>query len=102
MASTQFYTLSGTPVGGCPPLGKVVKYLLCFTLFVLMGSDVKTLMPEHWLPEVHSLWMPSCQQLVLDKGQLTFLTILQVAEVTKRNKPTQIHNSVTKVVCQEI
>lgn len=45
--------------------------------------------------------MPSCQWLMLNKGQLTFLRILQAAEVAKRNKPTQIHNSVTGVICQE-
>ena len=97
-----FYTLSGTAVGSCCPLGKGVKYLLCLTLFVLMGSDVKTLMLEHWLLDVHSLWISSCQQPGLNKGQLTFLRILQAAEVAKRNKPTQIHNSFTRVICQEI
>lgn len=88
--------LSGTPVGSCCPLGREVKYLLCLTLFVAMGSDVKTLMLEHWLLEVHSLWIASCQWPGLDKGQLTFLRILQAAEVAKRNKPTQIHNSFTR------
>lgn len=95
-----FYTLSGSPLGSCSPLGK--KYLLCLTLFVLMGSDVKTLMLECWLLDVHSLWIPSFQQPGLDKGQLTFPRTVQAAEVAKRNKPTQIHNSFTRVICQDI
>lgn len=88
--------------GVCSSLGKGVKHLLCLALFVLKGSDVKPLMLEHRLLEVHSLWISSCQWPGLDKGQLTFLRILQAAEAAKRNKPTQIHNSFSRAICQEI
>lgn len=67
-------------VGVFSPLGKGVKYLLCLALFVLKGSEVKALMLEPWLLEVHSLWISSCQWPGLDKGQLTFLRLLQAAE----------------------